>query len=92
MVAVADEHGVEVREQLGQDRLDLAADRAQALPQHGVHEDPQVVHLDQDGGMAEERQAGVLRSGGPGGRGCPHGAPGVVAGGVAVDRHAPMVP
>ena len=48
----------------GRTDLHLAPDRAEAVPQHGVHQDPQVVHLDQDRGVAEERDAAVLRAGG----------------------------
>jgi hypothetical protein len=90
VVAVADEHGVEVGEQLRQHGPDLAAHRAQPLAQHGVGEDPEVVDLDQDGRVPEERQPGV-------GRACvlrrgprTDGAPVGVDGGVSV-RHGPMV-
>jgi hypothetical protein len=82
VVAVADEHRVEVGEQLGQDRPDLAAHGAQALAEHRVREDPKVVHLDEHGGMAEERQARVFRAGGLGRRGGADGSPRIVAGGV----------
>ena len=64
VVAVADEHGVEVREQLRQHRPHLAPDGTQALAQHRVGEDPQVVDLDQDRRVAEERDAPVLGAGG----------------------------
>ena len=61
-MAVADEHGVEVLEQLGQTASDLASHRAEPLAQHRVGEDPQVVDLDQHRRVAEERQAPATRA------------------------------
>ena len=57
VVAVADEHGIEVREQLGQHVGNLAAHRPEPATQDGIGEDPQVVDLDQDGRVAEKCQA-----------------------------------
>ncbi len=91
MVAVADEHGIEVGEELRQDRLHLAPDRSEAGSQDRVREDPEVIDLDQDGGVAEEREAAALGPGGIRRGGRTDGSPGVVDGGVAV-RHATMVP
>ena len=93
VVAVADEHRVEVGEQLRQHGLDLPPHRADALAQHGIGEDPQVVDLDQHRRVAEERQPAALGGVGirPRGRGGPDGTPALVDVSGSVG-HAPMVP
>ena len=68
VVTVADEHGVEVGEQLREHGADLAANGADAVAQDGVGEDAQVVDLDQHRRVAQERDprvggTGLLRGG-----------------------------
>ena len=89
-MAVADEHGVEVGEQLGEHRLDLAPDRAHAIPQDGVGQDPQVVDLDQERRVAEERHAGMRGAGRRRRGGGTDGAPALVDSGGTVG-HARIV-
>ena len=90
-MAVADEHGVEVFEQLGQHRLHLASHGAEPLAQDRVGEDPQVVDLDQHRRVAEERQPPVASGAVDGRRRRAHGAPPLVDVRGPV-RHLPMVP
>ena len=90
VVPVADEHGIEVREQLRQHVGHLAAHRAEAVPQDRVGEDPQVVDLDEHRRVAEERQPPVRRARRLGRHRRPDRAPRLVHGGGSIG-HGPMV-
>ena len=56
VVAVADEDGVEVREQFGQDGLGLPADGPDPVAKDGVRQDPKLIDLDEQGRVATARE------------------------------------
>ena len=61
-VGVRDEDRVDLLEMPSFDGRDDPPDRSHAVTQDRVGQDAHAVHLDEDGGMAEEREVRVQRA------------------------------